>query len=249
MAGNTIGKSAKRLLSVLLIFLVAEMKVSAQETIKIDYGPKAGPNVSILRGTRPFEGMRKPVFGISAGGFFNVRALKSRFQFEMDLLFTMRGNKAEYLNLNSDLDETKSINVSYLEVPVLFKYIIGNGKTMRASLFGGPAYAGILRATYNNGNIKDRITNDIKRDDLGITAGGGLTWFYLDRWYFLDVRYFHGMINTSDLITKNLDVFNPNLPPEITDKDPFKKDIGRYFNSTLSLTFGVSLSRQVNFIR
>ena len=249
MAGNTIGKSATRLLSVLLLFFVAETIVSAQEKIKIDYGPKAGPNVSVLRGIRPFEGMRKPVVGICAGGFFNVRALKSRFQFEMDLLFTMRGNKADYLNLNSEQDETKSINVSYLEVPILLKYLIGNGKSMRASLFAGPAYAGILRATYNNGNIKNRITNDIKRDDLGIIAGAGLTWFYLDRWYFLDVRYFHGFINTSDLITKNMDVFNPNLPREITELDPFKKEIANYYNSTLSVTFGVSLSRQVNFIR
>ena len=229
----------------LSLFLLLYLSRQTDAQLKFDYGPKVGPNVSLLRGDRPYNGMRKPVYGFCAGGFFNVRGKKPWFQFEMDMLFTTRGNRADYLNTNSGENEAKKINVTYLEFPLLFKFVLVPGKQSRISFFGGPAYAGILRANFKGKTIEERITNDIKRDDLGIVAGSGFSWFYLDRWYFLDIRYYHGMINTSDLITKNLDVFNPNLDDLAIEQDPLKNEIGKYFNSTLSITFGVSLSRQI----
>jgi hypothetical protein len=221
----------------------------AQTQIKVDFGPKVGPNVSVLRGARPYSGMAKPVFGFTAGGFFNVRAVKNRFQFEMDLLFTTRGNKADFLNTNTGENEIKSISVSYLEIPLLFKFILGNGKTARPYVFAGPTYAGILRANFKSPRYEARITNDIKRDDLGLNAGMGLTWFYNDRWYFLDARCYYGFINTSDLLTRNLDVFNPNLPDELFEKDPNIRAIANYYNATFSLTFGISLNKQLQLLR
>jgi len=243
--------SMKTLSGLLLAyFLFAFYSIESAAQIKMEYGPKIGPNMSILRGDRPFDGMKKPKFAFSAGGFISVRSAKHRrFQFEINLLYTQRGNRADYFNIEAQESELKSFSVGYLEVPIIFKGMLNGGGMVRPYVFGGPDYAGILHATYKNGSIKTNVRNDIKRDDLGILVGAGITWFFLDRWYFADARYFHGIVNTSDLITKNLDVYNPNIKNDpIRGTYQTNLDIGSFYNSSFTLTFGVSLARQSAFM-
>jgi len=242
----------KTLSGLLLAFLFSAF-YSNESTAQIlmEYGPKIGPNVSILRGDRPFDGMKKPKFGFSAGGFFSVRTARyRRFQFEMNLLFTQRGNKADYFEIDAQESEIKSFSVSYLEVPIIFKGMLNGGGKVRPYVFGGPSYAGILRSSFKNGDKKIDGREYVSRDDLGILIGTGVTFFILDRWYFVDARYFHGIINTSESITKNLNPFDPTLKARDPIKGSFvnNTEIGSYFNSTFTLTFGVSLRTQSAFM-
>ena len=251
-------------LSALILLFLSVADSFAQ--LRADYGPKVGPNVSIFRSNMffgnemPFDGMVKPKFGFSLGAFLNLRFAKARsFQFEANIMYTTRGNRSDYINFEiaddavqrggniSEANQIKSFRVSYLEFPLLFKYSGFSKGNIRPFLMAGPTYSGIWSAKYTANTLEAKdVKNDLYRDDFGVTLGGGVSWFYLDRWYFLDLRYFHGIINASDRFNENLDPYNYLLEAdEIRKNIPSLKNNGNFFNSTLSVTFGVSLSRQI----
>jgi hypothetical protein len=222
---------------------------SEAATVKAEFGPKVGPNASIWRGDRPYTGMKKPAIGLSFGGFVSFRFAKMRyFQLEINALYTLRGNRCDFTNSFTGLAEQKSILVHYGEIPILFKFMLNRGGQARPYIFLGPTYSGSLSASFKNAGLKQDVSNDVNKNDVGLSIGGGFTWFFLDRWYFFDLRYYHGFINTSAFFTNNLDVFNPNWKNNpITLVDENNGTIGNYFNSTVSLNFAVSLSRQSSF--
>lgn len=251
-------------LSALILLFLSVTEGVAQ--LRVDYGPKAGPNVSVFRSKMlfgsemPFDGMVKPKFGYSLGAFLNLRFAKARtFQFEANIFYTTRGNRSDYINFEiaddaqqrggniAEANQVKSFRVSYLEFPLLFKYSPIYKGNIRPFLMAGPTYSGIWSAKYKANSLEAKdVKNDLYRDDFGVTIGGGISWFYMDRWYFLDLRYFHGIINASDNFNQNLDPYNYLIDAdEIRKNIPSLKNNGDFYNSSLSLTFGVSLSRQI----
>jgi hypothetical protein len=218
-------------------------------TVKAEYGPKVGAAASIWRGSRPYDGMKRPSFGFSAGGFISFRFAKAKyFQLELAGLYTMRGNRCNYFYPFTGMQEEKSVLVHYGEVPILFKFMINPRGFTKPYVFLGPTYSGSLSASFRNGGRKDDVSNDVNKNDVGLSIGGGITWFFLDRFYFLDLRYYHGFINTSAFFTNNMNVFDPNWKNNVfSAEDENNGTIGDYFNSTLSLNFAVSLHRQSSF--
>lgn len=218
---------------------------------KVGFGPKIGPNVSIFRGDFPIDGMRKPQFGFSAGGFLNIRWMDiKKFQLEIDVLYTMRGHKSEFFNtVNMDPDDVsagpdqKSIfnyRLGYIEVPIIFKYMLNKSGMTRPYLFGGVTYSGLLTAKFTDGvrGSTEDAREFLKRDDLGLNLGWGITSFIIDRWYYLDIRYFHGFLNSSEFIRNDLQPFKINTTEQV---------ISPYRNSTLTITLAVSLEKRNTF--
>lgn len=244
--------SGYHLLSCLLLSFLIHGKVDAQSEavlVRGEFGPKVGANASIWRGERPYEGMKKPSFGFSIGGFASFRFARARyFQLEVNALYTLRGNRCDYYQETSGSQEIKNVSVHYGEVPILFKFMLNPTGFSRPYVFLGPTYSGAFSAKFKRGDESLDVSNDVNKNDVGLSIGGGYTWFFLDRWYFLDIRYYHGFINTSAFFTKNMNVFDPNWRNnEIFAKDDNNGTIGDYFNSTLSLNFAVSLNRQTSF--
>jgi hypothetical protein len=229
----------------------------ANAQLKFDYGPKAGPNLSFFRGQMPFRDMVKPKYGLGVGGFFNMRSTKAKlFQFEANVMFSLRGNKSEYTNLDmlekneKIASESKNYTLGYLEFPLLCKVMLSMNENVRPYILAGPTYSGIVYSKFVGNGLElkdDDFRKFLERDDFGITAGSGICWFYLDRWYFLDLRYFHGIRNLSQNLTQNLDPYNDNVKFDEYRKDlPVFNKIAQIYNSTIMLSFGVSLSRQIN---
>lgn len=236
--------------------LVWSFSQQAGAQLKVDYGPKAGVNASFLRGDFQFPGMNKIKLGFTAGGFLNVRSTKKKnFQFEANVLFSIRGNNSEYYNTEtaefdeSLAQESKSYTMGYLEFPLLCKFMFNLSPSARPYLMAGPTYAGMWFARQQiDGQGSTDVLKSIALDDFGLTVGVGFTKFYLDRWYFIDLRYYHGFTNISENLNRNLDPYNDRIKD-----DEFRKDIdlftkiGNFHNSSLYLTFAVSLSKQAIF--
>lgn len=209
----------------------------------VSYGPKVGPNVSIFRGKFPYPGQKGPHFGYSFGGFMNFKSAKNKqFQFEINFLYTMRGNSATYADSSGPEENKIAFRCGYIEIPLLFKYMLNRGGTIRPYLFAGPVYSGLVNSKYiqkyPNAVEKDS-KNWFKRDDLGIMVGWGLTNFIIDRWYSIDIRYYHGFLNQSDnVVGENLFEFS---------RSNSNTDIIKIRNSTLTFTFCVALNRQLYF--
>ncbi len=221
--------------------------VSVSMGQRVGFGVKAGGNASFFRGQMQVPGMRKFKPGFTLGGYLNFKHAKyKKWQFEIDLLYTTRGNSAAFFNtiddnnLN-DLYETRfRYGFGYLEFPILARYMLNRGGVSRPYFIFGPTYSGIMRAKLqDNTGVSGKtidVREDIKRDDFGLTVGWGITGFFIDRWYHLDIRYYHGFMNLSDNLTNDLAPYNygPSYPAQVIQ--PFR-------NSTLSLTLGVSLER------
>lgn len=210
------------------------------------YGPKLGGNVSMFRGQFPYKGQKGPRLGYTFGGFLNFKSLKNKqFQFEINFLYTARGNNAKF----TDPDDTVSIqekkvrfSLGYIEIPLLFKLMLNRGGTIRPYVFAGPVYSGLVHArqkTITGVTKQYNAKNWFKKDDFGVMVGWGLTNFIIDRWYTLDIRYYHGFLNQSD------NVVGENLY-EFTNQNRYK-DIIKIRNSTLSVTLSVGLNRQTFF--
>lgn len=233
-----------RILLCLALLVGAVTESGAQ---RVGFGVKAGSNASFFRGQMQLSGMRKFKPGLTVGGYLNFKHVKyKKWQFEIDFMYTSRGNSAVFFNtidestLN-DLYETRfRYGLGYLEFPILARYMLNRGGVTRPYFLFGPTYSGIMRAklrdnTGTPGKTVD-VRQDVKRDDFGLTLGWGITGFFIDRWYHLDVRYYHGFMNLSDNLTNDLAPYRygPTYPGQIIQ--PFR-------NSTLSITVGVSLER------
>ena len=212
------------------------------------YGPKVGANVSMFRGQFPYKGQKGPHFGYTLGGFLNFKSLKNKkFQFEVNVLYTTRGNNAKFRDPNDTIssgDTKVHFTLGYLEIPLLFKLMLNEGGTIRPYLFAGPVYSGLLNAKqktfYPEGGSKEyNARNWFKKDDFGLMVGWGITNFIVDRWYTLDIRYYHGFLNQSD------NVVGENLF-EFSGQNQYKNII-KIHNSTLSVTLSVGLNRQTFF--
>jgi hypothetical protein len=212
---------------------------------RVGFGPKIGPNVSLFRGDFPINGMQGVKLGFTGGGYINFRFKHAKqFQFQMELLYTQRGHTADFVNSLTDPINTPQeklvYSLSYIEVPLLFKYMLNKSGMTRPYLFGGPTYSGILTAKLKdeNRNKSLDIRESIKRDDFGFMLGWGISTFILDRWYHLDLRYFHGFLDLSESLTNVLRPYNPFYPEQI---------ISSYRNSTLSITIGVGIEKRETF--
>jgi hypothetical protein len=222
--------------------LVFSVQKSAAQ--RVGFGPKGGANVSLFRGDFPASGMQGPKFGFTAGGYANFRFKQTpQFQLQVEFLYTQRGHTADFVNTITDDSpnppkEDLKYALSYIEVPILFKYMLNRKGMVRPYFFGGPAYSGILSATLTNKKSESDVKESIKRDDLGLMLGWGISTFIIDRWYHLDIRYYHGLLNSSENLTNDLKPFNEKFKGQI---------ISEYRLSTLSITLGVGIERREAF--
>jgi hypothetical protein len=214
---------------------------------KIGFGPKLGANMSFFRGDFPLSGMRLPKFGYTFGGYMSVKGKKKKvWQFEMDILYTRRGHNANFLNINKDpipeIKDELSYTIGYIEIPMLFKYMLNKGGVIRPYLLFGPVYSGILHA-----DIKDKVSGKdfdakdfVARDDFGFMIGWGIQNFIIDRWYHLDIRYYHGFVDISEFL-KN------DLRPWQAKQSADDQTISPYRNSTFTITLGIGLETSETF--
>ena len=219
---------------------------------RIGFGPKIGGNASFFRGDLPVSGMRGLKLGYSIGGYLNIKFEKNkRWQVDINAMYTTRGNHSKFFNTidlddNNDAYETEyKYSIGYLEFPILFKYMLNKSGVTRPFFMFGPTYSGIMNASVtdlnvsNSGKEKKLNAKDwIKRDDFGLTVGYGIQWFFINHWYHVDIRYYHGFINVSDNLTNDLKPFISGFSTQV---------ISPYYNSTISITMGVSLERPNNY--
>jgi hypothetical protein len=229
--------------------LVLTISKSFSQSQKISFGPVLGANMSTFRGddVRQFKGMAKFKPGFTGGLYFLTRFKKRNWNFETGLYYTNRGNSSRYIN-DKELDDnsfgrdyTYVFKTGYIEVPLLLRYYIAFAQFNRAYLLFGPTYGGLVRAKREESapliqNLD--VRNELQRDDFGFTVGYGYTFFLIDRWYCLSLKYFHGLRNANDYNG----IIERNMRPNIVNNA-----VAEFKNSTISFTFSVGLERNIKY--
>jgi hypothetical protein len=161
------------------LLMLTSLGVNAQ---KVHFGVKAGMNASSLN----FEGNdnMQTKIGFNAGVLAHIHSNSAQWGFQPELYYSSEGSKSKS---NSD----ESLNLGYLNVPVLVQYMFDNGFRIEA----GPQVGFLLSAKSKVGDNSNDVKDGYKGTAFSVPVGVGyLTHSGLG----FDARYNIGVSNIVD---------------------------------------------------
>ena len=172
--------------------LVAFLAIFSLATINgqdVKFGAKAGVNFASLTGDDE---------GLSSKTSFHVGVVaeipvSDVFSVQPELLFSDQGAKI-------DSDDVK-LNASYLNLPILAKFYVGEGFSLEA----GPQVGFLLSAKAKGDGGSVDLKDETKSIDFGVGLGAG---YKLENGLCFNARYNLGLSNIVDENEDNLDLKN-----------------------------------------
>ena len=155
----------------IILTAVAVLAFGFTNAQDMKYGVKGGLNSSSLSGA---EGASS-IMGIHLGGFAQFK-VNDKFSVQPELLYSMQGAK---------FDGGGTLNMNYINIPVMAKYAVGEKFNLQA----GPQIGFLMSAKAESVDVKDTT----KSLDFGINFGAG---YDLSDKLFLEARYNLGLAQT-----------------------------------------------------
>ena len=175
---------------VVLFFAIAIAAFSANAQ-KVKYGVKAGANLFYqLTGddADDFEESRKMKLGVAGGAFANI-SLTEALSLQPELLYSTEGN------LQKEGDMKQSINLGYINIPVMLQYNIASGFFAET----GPQLGFLTSAKAKMDDGDDEETMDIKDDLKSINFSWALGVGYkMANGFGVGARYNLGLSSIAD---------------------------------------------------
>lgn len=183
----------KKFFTLLFVLSVFSMISFAQ----MQAGLKAGVNISNLSGDD--AGSPDSKTGFAFGGFFMYQ-FSPMFAIQPEAYYTMKGatEKMDFSGTTVDLTYT----LDYIEIPVLFKFLIPiQGSGVRPAIFAGP-FLGInttakVKAEFDGQSQEEDLT-DTKSTEFGLQFGGGIGFPVGKGELGVDLRYILGLSTIDD---------------------------------------------------
>ena len=196
----------KKSVSLFIMLLV----FSFSNAQKINFGIKAGLNVSMLTGT---EGIMTSTNGIHMGTLVEFK-VSDRIRIQPEVLFSSQGAKSVNTTnpvYGTEIKINNNIKLDYLIVPIIAKYYVANDFFLEV----GPQ-VGFLITAKNSGDVNttvagtsslesfnDNVKETVKSRDYAANVGFG--YDFLTK-AFVEARYSIGLSNISTV--SNTDVKN-----------------------------------------
>lgn len=154
-------------LAIIPIFLLSLTPCAGQ--VSIDYGMKGGLNSSDIQSQQVGGGERRTA---PAGGIMVMFSPPGTFAFQPELLYMGKGDKEDVI-VEGGREETVTLKLNYLELPLLAKLrapILGNAE---AGVYAGPALALKLKEELTDplGLVEPDESPIAKDTDLGAAMG------------------------------------------------------------------------------
>lgn len=170
--------------------------VPAQAQMKTELGLKGAVNMANLSGDVTDNKMML-AFG---GGVFARIMPSPQFCIQPEVLYMMKGCKFDDVGTTTDMKTT----LSYIEVPVLVKYMIPTEGNISPSIFAGPAVGFLMSAKAKatvDGTEEDMDIKDyLKSIDFGVAFGAGVDFAVGEKGKItFDARYTLGLTNGNDV--------------------------------------------------
>ncbi len=180
-------------MTILFIFALL-VTISTTYAQGITGGLKAGMNIANVHGD-DVEGIGyESKMGFCAGGFITFK-VANIVAIQPEVLYTQKGTKWEEWYMG-----TWSLNLNYLEIPVLFKVIMPVQGMIKPHLFVGPYFAYNLTAKwkpeYNGQSDGVNLDAVVKDTDFGAVFGGGIDFSLPAGKIVFDARYSLGLTTT-----------------------------------------------------
>lgn len=181
---------------IVCILIVFGGGIQAKE--KTSSGFKFGLNVAMVDGdVEEYVGTPGSRQCISIGGFASMHQFGNVY-LQPEILYAEKGAVAK-----KPSNEDMTLKLSYIEIPVLFKYKFNNHKKLGFSLYTGPAVDLLLSSELDNTDTKSYTI----KFDAAAVVGGSITIASGSGYFILDTRYTHGFPQIDDW-TEDLNIKN-----------------------------------------
>ncbi len=176
------------MVAIVLLALFIAIPVDAQHRIGFTGGLNLA-NVSVDPEETGIEYSNRTAFG--GGGVLDLR-LAENIALQLEPMFLQKGTKVKDSVGGDDI----KVKLSYLEVPLLLKLMLGQSTT-RPYIMAGPSVGFRLSAKVSNGVELD-IKDITKSTDFGLDFGAGISFPAGNNSIFVEGRYALGLSNIND---------------------------------------------------
>ncbi len=156
--------------------LMALMIVGTAEAQEVNLGIKGGVNLYNIAGDSDFT-MRS---GLHVGLLGHIH-FTDQYALQPELMLSTQGTAIR----NTDT----WVDLSYLNIPVLFQYMFNNGLRLQA----GPQLGLLLNSQERTGRVSVDINDEIATIDVGVSVGA--SYVHTASGFGVDARYNHGLTN------------------------------------------------------
>ena len=164
-------------------FIAIPAIASAQEPVRV--GVKAGVNFAKIDGDDQDDAKNKT--GLVAG-LFLTKAVNANVGVRTELNFSQQGAKFE------EDGEDGSINLTYVNVPLLLTFAPSSSGATRFNVFTGPQIGFNTKAELESGDITLDFDDQVKGNDFSWVIGAGLE----NGRFSGDVRYALGLSSIAE---------------------------------------------------
>lgn len=136
------------------------------------FGIKAGVAMSNIFGRDVYDQRFRAGFTY---GIFMTYGIGRTFAVQPELLFVMKGSK--YVNGRGSDAYRETMNLEYVELPILAKFYLPFSRAFRIHVFAGPAPALNIRARVDArfaGEFQEETLDNVMGFDIGLAAGAGI---------------------------------------------------------------------------
>ncbi len=198
-------KAFVTVIALVLMFAVAAFAqetttTTTTETGLTHYGIKVGASLANLTGSdakSPFADTlgtgisvsKKMLIGFAAGLFADYQ-IAPQFAVAVEPMYVMKG--AKYEATLGTVKETAKLKLSYIEIPVLAKFMPTMTGNIKPSIFAGPFVGLRMSAKVSDGASVD-VKDNVKSTDFGIAFGAGVAYGMTKGAITLDARYDLGL--------------------------------------------------------
>ena len=177
-----------------LFLLVSFSFLFTKAQLNISAGPAAGFGHSWISG----EGNNN----YKAAGNFGLQIMYSpieHFGIGGDILYSIEGGTKEM----SGVEVTTRLN--FLRLPITGTYFFNNyGDRVRPKISLGPSIGFLLGGKTEFNGVERDAGDDYKSIDLGLVAKGGVNLRLIpNTWLTMDVNYYHGLLDVSEIESQN----------------------------------------------
>jgi hypothetical protein len=166
-------------LIVIVFFLMIGNSVNSQE---VNIGIKGGLNAYTLGGDDTSDVKTKLGFNLGLLGHIHI---SDRFGLQPELVYSTQGAASDD---GSDID----LNLSYINVPVLFQYMYDNGFRIQA----GPQIGFLTSAKAKGASASVDIKDSFNTLDVALSVGA--SYVHPVSGFGVDARYNYGLSNVND---------------------------------------------------
>ena len=181
----------KKVILIVSLLLVLTMSVGAQDKVTgiTAKGFKAGLNIAGHTGDDADDYL-KNMLTFAFGGFMTYN-INEQFAIQPELLYMMKGTDWEHIS------GTWKAKYNYLEIPILFKYLIPTQSNFKPNIFAGPSVGILMSAeeemTDDSGTEILDVKDVLRSTDVGIAFGLGGSFVMGKGSLTFDARYTVGM--------------------------------------------------------